>query len=560
MRKNNSASIIITIAAIALSLFFLKDSYLFYSKAGAVRQAYVAAHPQMLKKIINLGLDLQGGMRIVLEIDQSHLNKKETGDILERAYTVIEKRINGLGVAEPIIQKQGKDRLIVELPGFRDEEAAKGVIGSTAQLEFNLLRDPAELERAVKVIDNVLKGQSVGDTAAAVANDSTALKKKEAEEKAKLLFTGKEKAAAESSAVKIAPSTVSSLSELLVPLDNQIGVAESHKEQVKQILARADVRDALERTGLSGSTFLWGHAARLTGSTKYYELYYVKSHPEMRGDAIKDARGTINQDGMTGGQAYVSLEMNSRGARMFSRVTGQNVDKFLAIVLDSTVYSAPKIRQKIAFGQAMIEGNFTLEEAKNLAVVLRAGALPAPVNIIEQRTVGPSLGQDSIRKGAISWVVAMTLVFLFMAIYYRWSGIIANFAVLIELVLILGLMASVNATLTLPGIAGLVLNIGIAVDANVLIYERIREELRLGKTTRGAIHAGFDRALVTIIDSHVASLITALILFWLGTGPIKGFAITLIFGIIISLFTQFVITRTVFEVMPPKHKDETLSI
>ena len=565
MKRNTTISLIITLAALALSLFFLKDSIIFYSKNQQARDDYAASHPTIFKKIINMGLDIQGGMRIVMEIDRSNVPKEATGDLLDRAYTVIENRINGLGVAEPTIQKQGTERIIVELPGFRDEAAASKVIGSTAQLEFNLLREPAELDKAIKVVDNALKGQKIADTgAAAAAADTAAIKKKESQSKAQSLFEGKEAgkdtaAAAESNDTAEEKAAATSFSELLSGIGEQIGVLESNKAQVDAILSRKDVKDALERSGLGGSNFLWGHETRVANSSIYRMLYYVKSRPEMRGDAIKDARGSIDRGGFTAGQAIVEMEMNNKGARTFARVTGANVNKYMAIVLDSTVYSAPVIRSKIPSGRAQIEGSFTMEEAKNLAVVLRAGALPAPVKIMEQRTVGPSLGLDSTRRGLYASIISLILVFGFMLIYYRMSGLIACGTLILNIVFVFGMMAAINSTLTLPGIAGLILNVGMAVDANVLIYERIREELRYGKTVRSAIDAGFRRALITIMDSQLTTLITALILLWAGTGPIKGFAITLTFGLIISLFTQIAVTRSIFDIIPIS-KDNKLSI
>jgi len=565
MKRNTTLSIILTIGAVVFSLFFLKDSIIFYSKNAQQQSDYAATHPNIFKKIINLGLDIQGGMRFVLEIDRSNLPKEAQGDILERAYTVIENRINGLGVAEPMIQKQGKDRIIVELPGFRDEAAATGVIGSTAQLEFNLLREPADLERAIKVIDNTVKGVKLGDTTAAAVKDTATQKEKEAQQKAQSLFQGKEKAAADTAKAKKDSAgvekeeAVSSFSELLTGMGEQIAVLESNKAKVSGILGRKDVQEALERSGLGGSVFLWGHETRVQGSSQYRMLYYVKSRAEMKGDAIKDARGSIDRGGMSMGQAIVELEMNSKGARTFARVTAANIGKYLAIVLDSTVYSAPVIRSKIPSGRAQIEGSFTMEEAKNLSVVLRAGALPAPVKIVEQRIVGPSLGQDSVRKGGMASLLGFILIIIFMVVYYRYCGLIANGALVLHLLFVLGMMAAINATLTLPGIAGLILNVGMAVDANVLIYERIREELRMGKTPRSAIDAGYNRAIITIVDTQIVTLITALILLWAGTGPIKGFAITMILGILFTLFTQVVITRAFFNVIPIS-KDNQLSI
>jgi protein-export membrane protein SecD len=565
MKRNTTLSIVLTLAAVVFSLFFLKESIIFYSKNPQKQAEYAASHPNIFKKIINLGLDIQGGMRFVLEIDRSNLPKEATGDLLERAYTVIENRINGLGVAEPMIQKQGRDRIIVELPGFRDEAAASKVIGSTAQLEFNLLREPADLERAIKVVDNVIKGEKISDTASAAGKDTLSAKKKEEQQKAQSLFTGQEKTAADSARAKTDTNEVekeaatTSFTDLLSQMGEQIAVLENNKAKVDKILQREDVRTALERAGLGGSSFLWGHESRVQGSSLYRTLYYVKARPEMRGDAIKDARGSIDRGGMSMGQAIVELEMNSKGARTFARVTAANIQKYLAIVLDSTVYSAPVIRSKIPSGRAQIEGSFTMEEAKNLAVVLRAGALPAPVKIVEQRIVGPSLGQDSVKRGGVASAISFALIILFMVVYYRTCGLIANGALILHILFVLGMMAAINATLTLPGIAGIVLNVGMAVDANVLIYERIREELRLGKTPRSAIDAGYNRAIITIVDTQIVTFLTAVILFWAGTGPIKGFAITMILGILFTLFTQVFITRAFFNVIPIS-KDNKLSI
>jgi protein-export membrane protein SecD len=499
-------------------------------------------------------------MRIVLEVDRSNLPKEATGDLLDRAYTVIENRINGLGVAEPSIQKQGRDRIIVELPGFRDEGAASRVIGSTAQLEFNLLRDPADLDKAIKVIDNVLKGQKVTDTSAQA--DTNTQKKKEAQVKAQNLFGGKDQAkdsAAASDSLAAESDKSYSFSDLLSGIGEQLGVLESNKAKVDGILHRKDVLTSLEHSGLGGSNFLWGHETRVVNAAIYRMLYYVKAHPEMRGDAIKDARGSIDRSGFSAGAAIVELEMNNKGARTFARVTGANVGKYMAIVLDSTVYSAPVIRSKIPSGRAQIEGSFTMEEAKNLAVVLKAGALPAPVKIMEQRTVGPSLGQDSIRDCIYAAFIGTLLVFIFMMIYYKMSGLYAVSALILNLIFVLAAMSMVNATLTIPGIAGLVLNLAVAVDANVLICERIREELHLGKTVRSAIDIGYKRVFVVIMDSNLTMLIKAAILLWIGTGPIKGFAVTLMFGLIISMFTSLFVTHIMYNIFTPK-TGERLSI
>lgn len=566
MNKSNPISILVIIAAVALAAYFVYPSVMYYSKTPQERLTYARKHPTIVQKVFNLGLDLQGGMRMVLEVDRSKLEKKEQKDLLDRAYTVIENRINGLGVTEPTIQKQGKDRLIVELPGLKDERAAKNVIGRTAQLEFKLLREPAQLRRAVKTIDKVLKGETVEDTAAA---DTAAKEEEEAKELAEELFVGSEKEKEDTA--QAAPETpaeeeellegVSSFRELLATVQgDMIGATRQNKAKIDAILAQPDVREALDRAGLGGNDFLWGHDTSIVDNAVYRTLYYVKGHPEMRGDVIKDARAAIDQSGLHGGNAKVELEMNSRGARRFSSVTAANVNKYLAIVLDSTVYSSPRIVQKIPLGRAEITGSFSMEEARNLAIVLRAGALPAPVDVIEERIVGPSLGQDSIIKGLYACAIGFFLVVLFMIVYYKLSGVIADIALLLNLLFVLAIMAGLNATLTLPGIAGLILIIGMSVDANVIIFERIREELAVGKTVRSAVGAGFSRAFLTIMDANITTLITAGILYWIGTGPIKGFAITLIFGIIVSLFTALFVSRVIFNIITANMRSAKLSI
>ncbi len=279
---------------------------------------------------------------------------------------------------------------------------------------------------------------------------------------------------------------------------------------------------------------------------KEESYYLLKSSPELTGAYLVNAKVEL---GGQYGFPHVSIEFNKDGAKLFARVTEENVEKNLAIVLDGVVQSAPVIRTRIPDGKAIIEGNFSMDEAKLLATVLRAGALPAPVKIIEERTVGPTLGDDSIKFGVMSTVIGLAIVLIFMIIYYGLSGVIADFALLLNFVLLLGVMASLHSTLTLPGIAGIALTLGMAVDANVLILERIREELKAGKTTRLALDAGYDKAFVTILDSNLTTLIAALFLFQFGTGPIKGFAVTLTIGIIISMFTAIMVTRMIYDLL-----------
>ncbi len=285
----------------------------------------------------------------------------------------------------------------------------------------------------------------------------------------------------------------------------------------------------------------------------------LKKQALLTGELLTDAR--ISMGGRDiGSEISVGLEFNAEGARIFDKVTAENVGKRLAIVLDNTVYSAPQIRERISGGKASITGGFTVNEAKDLAIVLRAGALPAPVRVAQNITIGPTLGQDSINKGVLATFLAGLLVVIFMIVYYRFSGIIANVALALNLIYLLGVFSAFKATMTLPGIAGIALTIGMGVDSNVLIFERIREELRLGKTVRAAVDAGYAKAWVAIFDSHITTLITAAVLFVFGTGPIKGFAITLIFGMIINLFTAVFGSKTIFDWIISKYKPRTLSI
>jgi preprotein translocase subunit SecD len=381
---------------------------------------------------------------------------------VRQALETIRNRVDQFGVAEPSIQQQGDNRILVQLPGVQDPERAKALIGKTALLEFKLVDERADPERAVR--EGVPEGE-----------------------------------------------------ELLSQ-------------------RRVDKETRQERR----IPFVVQKKAVLTGAD------------------LSTARVSIDQNT---GEPYVSVEFNPAGARVFAEVTEASVGRRLAIVLDGNVHSAPVIRERIPSGQAQITGGFTTEEATDLAIVLRAGALPAPVQVLEERTVGPSLGADSIQRGIWSTLAAGLVVILFMLVYYRLSGLIADLALGLNLLILLAAMAAFQATLTLPGIAGIVLTIGMAVDTNILIFERIREELRAGKTVRAAIDAGFARAFRTVVDTHVTVLVSGLILFEFGTGPVKGFAVSLMIGIAASLFTAVFFTRLVFDLIyMGDRKVQTVSI
>ncbi len=564
MKNNLLWKLLAVLALTALACWYLWPSANFYAKSPEKRAELIKQHPDINKQIINLGLDLQGGMRLVLEVQKSAVEHNDK-DLLDRAYTVMENRINGLGVAEPVIQKQNDNRLIIELPGLSDSKKAKEVIGSTAQLEFKILREPAELLKAVQTIDATLSGKKLDSSDSTKRADSLSADsatKAAAQVAAASILTGADTGKSQSAAPATPTTGPKSISQFLSEMGNQLAVKKNDRSVVTDIFARADVKAALEHVGLGANQFLWSHSVEVNPQTKeeYYLLYYVKAKPELRGDVLKDARPGIAQGGMSAGEQIVEFEMNNDGARKFARVTGANVEKFLAIVLDSTVYSAPRIQTKISEGRGQITGNFSADEAKSLAVVLRAGALPAPVKIIGEESVGPSLGQDSIKKAELAFITGLGLVFLFIAFYYRGSGLIALFALTLNFVYLLAIMTAINATLTLPGVAGVVLTLGMAIDSNVIIFERMREELEWGKTVRSAVSEGYKRAFVTIIDANAAHLMTSAILVWLGTGPIRGFGMTMIIGCTVSLFTSIFVTRLVFDIYTDKRNVKTISI
>jgi preprotein translocase subunit SecD len=324
-------------------------------------------------------------------------------------------------------------------------------------------------------------------------------------------------------------------------------VAEENKDRVRRILDREDVRRVIP----NDVEFLWSAKPRIVDEGKrYFTLYPVKKSPELTGGVVVNARATIDP-GFN--QPIVTMEMNSEGSRDWARITGANVNKRVAIVLDDAVFSAPVVRNKIVGGHSQIEGMDNMDEARLLEIVLKAGALPAPVQIMEQRSVGPSLGEDSIRKGLTSALIATAITMIFMMVYYRTGGMVANVALVFCLLFLLAVLAAFKGTLTLPGIAGIILTLAVAVDANVLIYERIREELAVGKSPRAALDAGYDKAFSAIFDSNLTTFITGVILYQFGTGPVQGFALTLMIGIVASMFSAIFITRVIFYVLTDRY-------
>ena len=502
--------------------------------------------------------------------------REQADDAINRVLEILQNRVDQFGVSEPTIQKQGNRRIIVELAGIQDSERARALLQSTAQLEFFLVKSPDVTNDILSQIDKVVKGDkelealaaAVGSEQAqtddgelAVSNDQTisiselfgedGLSSEDAE-------SGDTAVVVDQNIFKERP-----FSSRLRALGKNIAVPEKNLYAIKKIINKPEVQDKL---ALGNGRFLFApEAESFTTNTGLEEplvyMYYLENNADLTGGVIEEANATIGGQGTSAvGQPIVLLDMNSEGARTWSRITGANIGRRIAIVLDKKVHMAPSIRTKITDGGTLIEGFANMDEAKDIAIVLRAGALPAPVKIIEERIVGPSLGADSVKAGTYSVLLGLALILVFIVVYYKLSGIIADFALIWNILLVLAVLASLGATLTLPGIAALILTVGMSVDANVIIFERIREELRKGKTPRTAIESGYARALTTIIDANVTTLVAALVLYQFGTGPIKGFATVLFWGIMISMFTAIFVTRTIFNSFTERRGLNKLSI
>lgn len=622
--------IIIVLAAIALSIYLLYPTYADYQNSQmisdilekksteikesnpgitttelnkrlkVIEDSIKAADPsiqQTRSKRVKLGLDLQGGMRVVLEVntgklleklakdpDQTFKNilteaqkeaalsdepvvdifarklsengirlsryfgnvreddatitdglKEDADDAVSRAMEIIRNRVDQYGVAEPSIQRQGSRRIIVELPGVAREEEAKQLLQGTALLEFRLVKDPEFTINVMQRIDEVLAGKITGDTTSTdtvqtvsdtTAQDTTKQLTEEEFKKEHPFFA----------IAMINPE--SNLADAYVREDD--------RSKLQAMLNRPEV----QRVMPNNVEFVFdAKPISFQDGKGVYRMYLVNKNPELTGGVITDANANIDPNTSS---PIVNMTMNSEGATEWARITGANVNKRIAIILDGVVFSAPNVNQKIIGGRSQIEGMENLEEAKLLEIVLKAGALPAPVDIIEERTVGPSLGQDSVSSGFNSVVIGYIIVGLFMIFYYQKAGGVASATLIFSVLFIMGILAGFGATLTLPGIAGIILTIGMAVDANVLIYERIREELATGKTVKASIDSGYAKAYSAIFDSNITTFFTGLILYQFGTGPIQGFALTLMIGIFASLFSALVIARLIFDYMVSK--------
>jgi preprotein translocase subunit SecD len=498
---------------------------------------------------IKLGLDLQGGMHLALEVDdpESLMTPEATADAIDRIERILRTRIDAFGVEEPLVQKAGLYRLIVELPGIGlgDESRAKNLIQQAAFLEFKLVLSVTEFESALARIDRQIVGVLGVDSLRAFGRDTEGPN----QDIQDLIFGGEtadssladstgvdEGAEAEDQSNNLRPFT-SLLSS--GDIEGAYLVATEDVEVATLFLALPEVQRALPRN----VSVHWEADLLGLGQRTYRRLMVTEEDAFVTGDLLEDA--TAQRDPQFN-QAQVNFQFNRAGGRRFSDFTTRHIGDFIAIVLDDEIVSAPVVQDRIGAQGVINMGNADMTEAADLALVLRAGALPAPLAIVEERTVGPSLGQDSVDRGQIAGLIGMVGVVLIMILYYRGAGVLAVMALGVYAVLVLGGLSAFNAVLTLPGIAGLILSVGMAVDANVLIFERIREELILGRATRTAVDEGFAHALSAIVDANITTLITALILFQFGTGPVKGFAVTLSIGIAASFFSALYVTRTFY--------------
>jgi preprotein translocase subunit SecD len=503
------------------------------------------------------GLDLKGGTYLALEVNDSKqaIPASEKKEATDRALKVVRSRIDGFGVSESVVQKQGDDRIVVQIPGIQDPERARKLVEEQAFLKFNITDKTQALERALPRIDQIIKQRGLvakvtGDTSKAstsAANKglqgllTSADTAKKADTSKKVASAGAKKdsaAAADSLKLQAGGAFSSLLQQGQTP--GQFYVALDQIPALDAYLSDSVVKAALP----PGKDFFPGtDSVSLQG--KWYRGYYVvDSKPIITGDALKDARP--NQNTMDG--TVVEFTLDNEGGRRFRNETGKHIGDYMAIVLDNRIMSVAVIQGAIGTHGQITMGGKGLAEAQDLALVLRAGSLPVPLRVAEVHSIGPSLGQDSIDKGLRATIIAVSLVVVIMIGYYRFSGLLAVGGLILYVLYTLAALAGFDAVLTLPGIAGFVLSIGMAVDANVLIFERIREELDRGKTVRTAIDEGFRHAMPAIVDSNVSTILTAAVLYQYGTGPVKGFAVTLIAGIFASLITSIFVVRTFYNV------------
>ncbi|MDQ8173985.1 MAG: protein translocase subunit SecD [Gemmatimonadota bacterium] len=538
--QNVKSRLLVIAAMIAASVWALFPRQV----VERVKRDGVFVYDTVSRVPLKRGLDLQGGIQLTLEVDQSRQTITDVSDALDRAMKVVRTRIDEFGVAEPVVQKLGNDRIMVELPGIEDPRRAEEVVQRAAFLRFQITDESQALERVVPRLDGLVKEKGL-----AAATDSAS--RPAANALGSLLQTVDSTANADTAGT----STDGPFRRSLVPgqLPGQYLVASADYGQIDALLRTPEILAALP----PGKDVRWGIDSLVSGTQVYRTLYVLESRAIIDGTYLVDAKP--NQDPLEG--AKVDFVFNNEGGRRFRNETAKHIGDNMAIVLDDRVMSAPVIQSAIGARGQITMGGRDLQAAQDLALVLRAGALPVPLKVAEARTIGASLGEDAIRQGLLSGALGLALVVLIMVVYYRFSGVLAICGLAFYVLVTLAILAGFDATLTLPGLAGFVLSIGMAVDANFLIFERIREELDAGRSLRMAIDDGFDHAWSAIVDTHVTTALTAAILYQFGTGPVRGFAVALLAGIFASLISAIYVVRSLFLLWLSKNQTaKTLSI
>jgi preprotein translocase subunit SecD len=495
------------------------------------------------------GLDLSGGMHLALEVDDSKGVVADKSEAIDRALKVVRTRIEGLGVSETVIQKGGNDRILVDIPGVDDRERAINIAQDQAFLEFQITDKTGAFEKVLPRLDALARDQRFGGAAAAPAagaapSASTGLNGllTAGDSTAKAAAAGRDSARKDSTTADTAQkATDGPISKLILQgqMPGQFVFERSDYDALKSFFESPAVAAALP----PGKVVRFGNDSTVLGGKTYRFLYMLDERPIITGEYLTDAKPNANS--MEG--TVVEFTLNNEGGRRFQRETAKHIHDYMAIVLDKVVMGVPPIINSAIGTRGQISmGGRDLQAAQDLALVLKAGALPVPLRVAEVRNIGPSLGADSIHKALTAGAIAIVLVVVIMLVYYKFSGVLAVAGLALYVLYTLAALAGFDAVLTLPGLAGLILSIGIAVDANVLIFERIREELRNGKVVRSAVDTGFGKAFTTIMDTHVTTIVSAVFLLVFGTGPIRGFAVTLIVGLLANLFTAVFVSRTMF--------------
>lgn len=555
----------VILLVVLLAAWSIIPSIQVHSKSGEAKKEYVKHNPKVASKAMNFGLDLAGGTSITLEIDTTGIKKEDIKDIQSQSLEIVRNRVDQFGLSEPLISPSGNARIVVELAGV-DDSTAKSLVGSTAKLEFKILAEQDKFNQTLGAIETYLQRRGTPDAdsaaSATASADSASVTGTSDSLSEDDLFLGnkkteevKEVAAADSSKTEV-PAT--SLQALYVSFGNGGFIAQENVDAVKRILEDRNVQSRIPHDVV----FAWGSGleSQKGSNVKCKRLYLLKRRAEMGGTEIKDAQPHRVSDGVSAGEVAVSLTFGGIGPKKFAAVTAANIGKQMAIVLDNQVISAPVIRDRIPNGEAQITGLDDMAEANRLAVVLRSGALKAPMNIVESRTIGATLGEDNIRSGFGSALLGILITILFMVAYYRFGGLVASVGLVCNALITAAVLSAFHATLTLPGIAGMVLTVGMSIDANVIIFERVREELRAGNKARAAISKGYSRAFSAIFDSNLTTFLTALILYKVGSGSVRGFGLTLMVGIAASMFTALTVTHAIFDFKLAKQDSNKISI